>query len=214
VNASKKQPTKSKVSTPAKTRKGAERKKQILDVCIDILVNKDASQLTMRNIASELDLHLSNVQYYFPTRDDIIKALVEYIAQFYTQEVDDLLESAPSEPLPRFFIMIDYLLEDIRNPRTRRLFLQLWGLLGTLETDGDKILNRMYLVDIANISRVVAELNPLLTKGVLQQRATLIAAIMEGMMLMYEDADTELEEGKESIEMVLRKQALRIALDP
>ena len=214
MSASKKESGKSTVSTPAKTRKGAERKKQILDSCIDILVKKDSSQLTMRNIANELDLHLSNVQYYFPTREDIIKALGEYIAQSYTQEVDDMLESAPSQPVLRFFIMIDYLLEDIRNPRTRRLFMQLWGLLGTLETNSNNLLNKMYLVDIANISRVVAELNPLLTKGVLQQRATLIAAIMEGMMLMYEDADTELEEGKENIEIVLRKQALRIALDP
>ena len=62
----------------------------------------------------------------------------------------------------------------------------------------------MYALYIQALNQHIAELNPLLSPGVRQQRAAMIAAMIEGMMLMLEEADNDLKEGDAGIEMEMR----------
>jgi hypothetical protein len=47
-----------------------------------------------------------------------------------------------------------------------------------------------------------------------QQRAAIITSLIDGMMLMLEDADTDTAEDEPRIEMEMRKQIIRVAMDP
>jgi len=201
-------------SSTAKTKKGRETKKQILAACKSVLTNKGYPYFSFQNIAKEAGLSLSNVQYHYATKEKLVAALMEDIGDYYKQVVEDMLKRTPADPMMRFLAAIDYNLEDMNNPDTRYFFIQVWALVGALGSHRYKLLGELYEVAIGNISRFIAEINPLLSVGERQQRATMIAAMLEGMMLMYEDADMELVEGESSIEDVMRKQCLRIAMDP
>jgi AcrR family transcriptional regulator len=201
-------------SSAAKTKKGRETKKQILAACKSVLTNKGYPYFSFQNIAKEAGLSLSNVQYHFATKEKLVAALMEDIGDYYKQVVDDLLKNTSADPVSRFLAVIDYNLEDISKPDTRYFFIQVWALVGALGSHRYKLLGEMYEVAIGHVSMVIEEINPLLTKGERQQRATMIAAMMEGMMLMYEDADMELEKSERNIEIEMRKQCLRIAMDP
>jgi AcrR family transcriptional regulator len=201
-------------SSTAKTKKGRETKKQILAACKSVLTNKGYPYFSFQNIAKEAGLSLSNVQYHFATKEKLVAALMEDIGDYYKQVVDDLLKNTSADPVSRFLAVIDYNLEDISKPDTRYFFIQVWALVGALGSHRYKLLGEMYEVAIGHVSMVIEEINPLLTKGERQQRATMIAAMMEGMMLMYEDADMELEKSERNIEIEMRKQCLRIAMDP
>ena len=168
----------------------------------------------LRNVAVEAGLSLSNVQYYFPTKEELVKGLGDDIEEFYIQEASKIYGSQDEMPINRFLIMMDYLINMVKDPETRYFWIQLWAFIGAIDPGRGKFLSEIYLTDIANIKKMVQDINPLLSKGTLQQRSTMIAAMIEGMMLMLDDADVDLEEDEQSIEIQLKKQALRIAMDP
>ena len=198
----------------SKTKKGKERRKQILEACKRVLAKEGCMRFQLRNVAVEAGLSLSNVQYYFPTKEELVKGLGDDIEEFYIQEASKIYGSQDETPINRFLIMMDYLINMVKDPETRYFWIQLWAFIGAIDPDRGKFLSEIYLTDIANIKKVVQDINPLLSKGALQQRSTIIAAMIEGMMLMLDDADVDLEEDEQSIEIQLKKQALRIAMDP
>lgn len=198
----------------SRTKKGEERRKQILDACKRVLAKEGCMSFQLRNVAIEAGLSLSNVQYYFPTKEALVTGLRDNIKEFYTQEGEKIYGNEDDSPVNRFLRLIDYLLTDIRDPKQRHFWIQLWAFIGAVDPEKSKVLSEMYLTDIANLKKAVQGVNPLLSKGVLQQRATMIAAMFEGMILMLDDADVDLEKDDEEIAIQLKKQALRIAMDP
>lgn len=49
---------------------------QILDCALKLLIETGDSGLTLRKIADCAEMRLSNVQYYFKSRDDVLVAMV------------------------------------------------------------------------------------------------------------------------------------------
>ena len=193
--------------------KGQKRVLTILEAARAILIEDGYTQFSLRNIAGRAGIHLSNLQYYFPGKDELIHGLMEFIADEYLHAYETLFEKLPDGPEARLNAAIDYLLTDIRNNKTRRFFVQLWALLESSDAHSGVLLNELYALHINTLHSLVAEVNPHLSTGVLHQRATMIASLIEGMMLMIDDADEKLQAGEAAIEEELKKQILRIAMD-
>jgi AcrR family transcriptional regulator len=60
------------------TRKGAERIADIVKAGAEILLNEGFSSLTKRRNAKRLDISHGNVSYYFPTRESLWHAVIDY----------------------------------------------------------------------------------------------------------------------------------------
>ncbi|NKB39241.1 MAG: TetR family transcriptional regulator [Gammaproteobacteria bacterium] len=193
--------------------KGQKRVVAILEASRAILIEDGYTQFSLRNIAGRAGIHLSNLQYYFPGKDELIHGLMEFIADKYLQTYETLFKKLPDGPEARLNAAIEYLLTDIRNSKTRRFFVQLWALLESSDAHSGVLLNEMYALHISTLNSLIAEVSPHLSPGILQQRATMIASLIEGMMLMIEDADEKLQPGEAAIEDELKKQILRIAMD-
>ena len=198
----------------ASSNKGKKRIVEIMEACRTVLIDKGYTQFSLRNIAKEAGIHLSNLQYYFRTRDDLLKELIRYNANTYFKNYDKLYNSLPSNPYPKFVAVIDFLLEDIKNPLTRRYFIQLWALLDASDEHSGKLINDMYAPQVAHLNEHLKDLNPKLSPGLRQQRAAIITAMIDGMMLMLEDADSDISENEAKIEIEMRKQIIRIATEP
>ncbi|MEM1145897.1 MAG: TetR/AcrR family transcriptional regulator [Pseudomonadota bacterium] len=56
--------------------KRSNKKSQILDCALRLLIEAGDAGLTMRKLAESADMRLSNVQYYFKSRDDVLVAMV------------------------------------------------------------------------------------------------------------------------------------------
>jgi len=62
---------------------------QILECALKLLIESGDAGLTMRRIADCAGMRLSNVQYYFKSRDDVLIAMV---AQYFDECADNLLK--------------------------------------------------------------------------------------------------------------------------
>ncbi len=60
------------------TRKGAERIADIVKVGAEILLDEGFSSLTKRRIAKRLGISHGNVSYYFPNRESLWHAVIDY----------------------------------------------------------------------------------------------------------------------------------------
>jgi AcrR family transcriptional regulator len=61
----------------------SERKQQILQAAINIIVEQGYGALTLRALARADGIKLGALQYHFKTKDDMLRALVGYIADEY-----------------------------------------------------------------------------------------------------------------------------------
>ena len=87
----------------------SERKQQILQAAVDIIVDEGYGSLSMRALARASGIKLGALQYHFRTSEDMLRALVAYIADIYHSNFDavkanepltikGVLEFAASEP--------------------------------------------------------------------------------------------------------------------
>ena len=65
---------KTKRAAPASAR-GNDTAARIVLAARELLMNEGYAQFSMRNVAARAGLHLANVQYYYKTREDLVRAL-------------------------------------------------------------------------------------------------------------------------------------------
>lgn len=80
------------------TRKGAERIADIVKAGAAILIDEGFSSLTKRRIAKRLGISHGNVSYYFPTRDSLWHAVIDYELKEYYQRHHGTLIADSSDP--------------------------------------------------------------------------------------------------------------------
>jgi AcrR family transcriptional regulator len=178
------QPTKARKGT-ATTHSGKATATRILEVARELLMTEGAGELSMRNIAKRAGLHLNNVQYYFPKRDDLVQALIIDIGERYQRAHDELLNGTPDDPLARFQAIVRFNLQDTFDPSTRQLFIQLWALLSAVDRHTGRLLGKLYDINISQLGANLARIHPHETEAEIRHRATLVAAVTEGLMVVH-----------------------------
>ena len=73
----------------------SERKQQILQAAVDIIVDEGYGSLSMRALARASGIKLGALQYHFRTSEDMLRALVAYIADIYHSNFDAIKANEP-----------------------------------------------------------------------------------------------------------------------
>ena len=192
--------------------KGRAREADIIAAARSVLAHEGYEQFTLRNVAERVGMRMSHLQYYFATKGELVRALLAQVATEYTQKSDEVLAQVPDTPTARFMAWIDFLLQDCWDPQTRHFFIQLWGLAESEDASSGELLKVFYATDIDEIRRLLGALSPHLGETLLTQRATIIAGVVEGMMLMVGSGPRDDGERRELLTET-RKQIFRIATE-
>lgn len=105
----------------------SERKKQILQAALEIIVEYGYGALTMRALARASGLKLGALQYHYKTRDDMLRAFVGYIAEEYAKTFESTASNIQSASVHE---IIDFIIEDPVDQalQTGKLWPQLWAM--------------------------------------------------------------------------------------
>jgi AcrR family transcriptional regulator len=195
----------------AKRRGGKETANRILQAAEEILTEENLAKFSMRNVANRADINLRNLQYYFPTRQDLVQALYLKIDERYRGAYARCIEGAEQTPLGRFKAILEFNLQDITQRKTRQFFMQLWVLLGSLDNFEGQILGRLFSIHIEQLSEYIAAVQPSIPETELKNRATLLEGMLEGLMVVL---STQAPEGARTDQIVqlAYQQCLAIAL--
>ncbi len=113
------------------TAKGSARRAALLDAAEATLVGGGHAALSLRAVAEAAGVRLGHLQYYFPTRDSLLEAVLD---RLLSSSLDRLTASVPglgsgrqwsSQPPER---LIDLLLAEQNDPDLVRVFAELWAL--------------------------------------------------------------------------------------
>ena len=103
------------------TRKGAERIADIVKTGAAILLDEGFSSLTKRRIANRLGISHGNVSYYFPNRESLWHAVIDYELKEYYQRHHEGFNADPNDPQACFDEFVVHWIDEY-NDRGIRIF--------------------------------------------------------------------------------------------
>ncbi|MCP3058823.1 TetR/AcrR family transcriptional regulator [Myxococcus sp. K38C18041901] len=162
--------------------KGHERVERILDAAMEVLVEEGYAGLALRGVAQRAGLSLGNLQYYFPTKQDVVRALLSRYLEAAIRHVRERMDGAGAHPDQRLRHALDAILEDQESPRHFQLFAELWALAAR-DPMVAEALGVFYAGYREGLVELLQPLTPALTPARRERRAALLMAFFEGLSL-------------------------------
>lgn len=159
--------------------RGQDGVEQILRAALTILVEQGYRAVTMRAIAKACDMKLGNITYYFPTRDELVRALFDAVISSYEEAFDAISHDEGTSVEERFESLIRLILEDITTKKTTRFFPEVWALANHDPFVSERV-DEVYRRARAVLNELIAELNPALPEDERETVALFISASLEG----------------------------------
>lgn len=105
----------------------SQRKNEILQAAIEMIADEGYASLTMRALARACGIKLGTLQFHFRTSEDMLRALVDYIAKSYQRSFESL--QGRDEP-PDLREIVTFVLDDEAGDALcgDRLWPQLWAM--------------------------------------------------------------------------------------
>lgn len=154
----------------------------ILEVAQQTLAERGHGALTLREVARGAGMRLGNLQYYYPTREHLLKDLLRSIFVSYTRRLAGIATDASLSPRERLSATIGFLLEDIKDPRTNLVFFELWSL-AQRNAYAAELLDQRYREYCGHLEDMIASISPDMPAEKRARRAALIAFQIEGLMI-------------------------------
>jgi len=162
--------------------KGREAVARIVEAALDVLIHEGFGAMTLRRVASACGQRVGNVTYYFATKEDLLRAVLDVVEAGYFEAITDLRSRTNETAEKRFALWIRFVLEDIQNERTTKLFSELWALANQNTFVNDAV-NRIYERGRNILRELIEELNPSLDPEERETVAVFIQAATEGMTI-------------------------------
>ena len=169
--------------------KGQQRRQQIIDAAKQTLIDNGSNSLILRDVADQIGITHGNLQYYFPTKNDLLIAIFDQAVEKYTESMK-VSVAATSTKKGRLDAIIDSGIAELKTPET-----SLWRMMMSLaehNADMASILkkeNDLYEEVLADELKMVS---PQMTIQRRRHIARIIHAILDGLGIQfsYEDADS------------------------
>ncbi|WP_405715211.1 TetR family transcriptional regulator [Streptomyces xanthophaeus] len=167
------------------TAKGSARRTALLDAAERTLVGGGHGALSLRAVAEAAGVRLGHLQYYFPTRDTLLEAVLDRLLR---RSLDRLTEVAPglapdSTEAVALDRLIELLLAEQNDPELVRVFVELWALAARDEAVAAAV--RTFYGHYADLVTGQIRLHlPHLSAGEHRSRAEVFIALLEGSALM------------------------------
>ena len=168
--------------------KGQKRRQQIIDAAKQALIEGGANSLVLRDVADQIGITHGNLQYYFPTKNDLLIAIFDQAVEKYTESMK-VAVSETSTSKGRLDAIIDAGIAELKAPETA-----LWRMMMSL-ADHNPDMALILKKENDLYEQVVAEELALISPDLSLQRrrhiARIIHAILDGLGIQfsYEDAE-------------------------
>lgn len=202
-----------KRKTSSTTEKGYERARDILQAAREIFAADGYGGLSMRKVAAQVGVSLSNVQHYYKSKDMLVEALLLDSLNQFQVRIDNITASmAQASRVDQFLATVDMFLEELGNPVTRGMFFEFWAL-ATRNTFASALMEKMQSRERKAIFNLVQGLSAEISDSDYVIRAALIVAQIEGLML-FRVRNRPKRPELEGLENAARQAVLRLAMQP
>lgn len=160
--------------------RGQDGFEHILRSALSLLVNHGSAALTLRRIATESGMNVGNLNYYFRSKEELIRELLNAVISSYEESFDEIIHEPGASAEARLENMVMLILEDITTKKTTRFFPELWAMANHDPFIHDRM-SELYDRARVSLNELIAEINPELPGDQREILALFISGSMEGM---------------------------------
>ncbi|GAC34097.1 TetR/AcrR family transcriptional regulator [Paraglaciecola polaris] len=164
------------------SRRGKETILLILNSAKTILIEQGYSKLSMRKVAVGAEISVGNLQYYYPSKNDLLKDLLDHSIDEFMNEFERLRVGVNNDPELHLRSIINFIVLDLGNPTTTTFYPELWALANHDEY-ADKLMDQIYARVRLPLEDCITRINPKLSVEQVKKVALFISASMEGMTM-------------------------------
>lgn len=157
--------------------KGEKRIKIILETAEQLLINSGYHNFSMRKVANKAGVSVGNLQYYFPSKDLLLEALLDHVIQNYLDTFERFIGKC--DPKEQFRKLVKTVIKDLKTKHTTVFFPELWSMANH-EKHICKIMDDMYGKYRALVANIIAEINPKLNEQQTKRLSLFITSSLEG----------------------------------
>lgn len=160
--------------------KGYETRELIVRTALHILIEEGYRAMSMRRIAAACGMRLGNLTYHYPTREDLVRGLLNAVISSYEVEFAAIVHAPGVPPEERLARVCGLIIEDIGSKKTTRLFPELWALANHDAFVYERV-HELYDRARAPLVEIIAEMRPDLSEPARLDLALFISSSMEGL---------------------------------
>lgn len=157
----------------------AETVEQILNATMRILMTEGYAALTLRRVATECGLRVGNLTYHFPTKNELVTALLDAVLGGYRERARKVHRGVELDDRTKLKAAIFNTLRDVQSFQTTYLFPELWSLANHDPDIGTK-LQAFYRQARAPTVQLIRRLNPALNEDDAETLTVFLASLVEG----------------------------------
>ncbi len=169
--------------------KGELRKIALLDAAEHVLVTSGNANATMRNFATAANVRIGHLQHYFPTRSDLMQAVLERVLQrslaWMRETTGTDLEAGGDASIDRAESgrIIASMMRQQNDPNTVRLYVEIWAMAAS-DTEIAAVLRDFYSQYAQYVEVIIKRAQPGLTANVRHATANAIVGLFEGAAIV------------------------------
>ena len=158
-------------------KKGKDKRQHVVEAAADLLIESGYHNFSMRKVADAAGIRLGNLQYYFPSKEKLVNAMLDNTLSRY---LDDFFEIRQhGTPEEQFLTVVDHIVFDLNSKRTTVFFPELWSL-SNHEKGVTKSMDEMYENYRKVLADIIREINPKLSLQQCRRLALFVSASLEG----------------------------------
>jgi AcrR family transcriptional regulator len=162
--------------------RGQEGFEQILRAALHLLVEQGSKALTLRRIAAECGMNVGNLNYYFKSKDELVRELLNAVISSYEDSFEAILHAPGADAEARLENLVTLILTDITTKKTTRFFSELWAMSNHDQFVQERM-GELYDRARVSLNDLIAEINPSLPDAERETLALFISASMEGQAI-------------------------------
>jgi AcrR family transcriptional regulator len=195
------------------TDKGYERAHAILVAARRIFATEGYAGLSMRRVASEVGVSLSNVQHYYANKDMLVEAVMLYTMNMFQEKTDQITKKmAHASRVEQFRSTIDMFFQEMSDHLTVAVFFESWAL-ATRNAFASALMNKMLSRERKAIFKLIQGLSSTITDEQYQIRAALIVAQIHGLLL-FRMTNPDKKSNLAAFEKAAKDVLIRLSMEP
>jgi AcrR family transcriptional regulator len=103
-------------------------KHRILRAAKSVLADSGYAKFTLRLVASKAGVTVGNIAYHYPSKRELVRALITLLIQDYRVQVETYLRASAKHSSNAFAALVVWLMQDSVSRQTNRLFREFWSI--------------------------------------------------------------------------------------
>lgn len=155
---------------------------QIVQAAEKVLIEHGHAALTLRRVADECGLRVGHISYYFPSKHQLIRALLESLIASYQGDLAEIEAANAEDAEAMLTSLMIYWMKGNETIKTSRTFVEIWSM-GNSDPHVREEITKFYSRGRGRFSSIFAIINPKLNETELDALAVFTISMLEGIMV-------------------------------